>query len=154
MKKIYDEKLAPTEDETIFGTLKIDPNQYGAQRNSDRISSTKFAVAGLLFLIKNEQSFHMLTATSLLSMFLGTWVGLNVEQGLVLFFAIGMVWVVEALNSAIEAIVDLASPEKHELAKVSKDTAAAATLLATIISGTVAIAILAPPIIHKLITGN
>lgn len=44
--------------------------------------------------------------------------------------AIGLVWAAEGLNSALEAAVDLASPEMHPLAGQAKDIAAGAVLLA------------------------
>lgn len=50
----------------------------------------------------------------------------------------------EALNSAIEYVVDLASPEYHELAKKAKDVAAAAVLIAAIGSVIIAVLIFSP----------
>lgn len=46
--------------------------------------------------------------------------------------AIALVWMAEAVNTAIEFIVDLISPAIHPLAKKAKDVAAAAVLLASI----------------------
>lgn len=47
----------------------------------------------------------------------------------VLFMATTFVLIVELLNTAIEAIVDMASPEYHDLAKCAKDLGSAAVLL-------------------------
>lgn len=62
---------------------------------------------------------------------------LNLSPGLQLALLVGhvLVLVVELLNSAIEAVVDLASPEFHELAGRAKDMASAAVLLALGLSG-------------------
>lgn len=49
-----------------------------------------------------------------------------------LLLAIGGVISLELLNTAIEAIVDLVSPQNSELARIAKDTAAAAVLVAAI----------------------
>jgi diacylglycerol kinase (ATP) len=46
--------------------------------------------------------------------------------------AIGAVWTAEAFNTALEALVDLASPENHPLAARAKDVAAGAVLCASI----------------------
>jgi diacylglycerol kinase len=50
----------------------------------------------------------------------------------VLVLVIAFVLVAELLNTAVEAVVDLVSPERHELAKRAKDVAAAAVLIASI----------------------
>ena len=47
------------------------------------------------------------------------------------------VLIVELLNTGIEAIVDLVSPDHHRLAGIAKDTGAAAVLLALLLAGTV-----------------
>ena len=50
----------------------------------------------------------------------------------VLVLAIGLVLFAELLNTAVEAVVDLVSPEDHPLAKQAKDVAAAAVLVAAL----------------------
>lgn len=49
---------------------------------------------------------------------------------LFLILAIGIVFIAELINTAIEAVVDLISPQKHVLARLAKDTAAGAALVA------------------------
>lgn len=56
----------------------------------------------------------------------------------------------EMVNSAIEAVVDLASPELHPLAKIAKDAAAGATLLAALVSVLVGLVVLGPPLLTRL----
>lgn len=51
-----------------------------------------------------------------------------------LLFATAAVLIVELLNSAVEALVDLASPGYHELAKRTKDLGSAAVLLSIVIA--------------------
>ena len=62
----------------------------------------------------------------------------------------GLVLALELLNSAIEATVDLASPEKHDLAATAKDAAAGAVLLASLASVAVGLAVLGPPLWQRL----
>lgn len=50
-----------------------------------------------------------------------------------LLFATASVLIVELLNTALEAIVDMASPEYHDLAKNAKDLGSAAVLLSIIV---------------------
>ncbi len=51
-----------------------------------------------------------------------------------LFFAIGLVIAAECLNTAVEASIDLISPERHPLAKLAKDAAAGGVLIAAVTS--------------------
>ena len=68
----------------------------------------------------------------------------------VLILTIAMVFTAEFINTAIEAVVDLASPEKHPLAKVGKDVGAAAVLISAIAAVLIGLLILGPPLWVKL----
>ena len=63
---------------------------------------------------------------------------------LALVLAIALVWVAEAINTAIEFLTDLASPEYHPLAGKAKDVAAGAVLLAAIAAIAIAVIVFAP----------
>ena len=56
----------------------------------------------------------------------------------------GMVLAAELLNTAVEHVVDLVSPQKHPLAKAAKDTAAAAVLLAAATAVAVGLIVFGP----------
>jgi undecaprenol kinase len=60
----------------------------------------------------------------------------------VLALAIGLVVAAELFNTALEAAVDLASPQEHPLAKLAKDIAAAGVLVASLAAGVAGIAVL------------
>lgn len=77
---------------------------------------------------------------------LGLWLGLSYLEWAVIFLTIGFVWVAEFLNTAIESVVDLASPDVHPLAKAGKDVGAAAVLVAAIVAVIVGLLILGPPL--------
>ena len=64
-----------------------------------------------------------------------------------ILLAIAMVWIAEFLNTALEAVVDLASNhQQHELARVGKDVGAAAVLIAAVASVVIGLLILGPPL--------
>lgn len=72
---------------------------------------------------------------------------LNPSSWALILLAIAMVWIAEFLNTALEAVVDLASNhQQHELARVGKDVGAAAVLIAAITSVIIGILILGPPL--------
>lgn len=74
----------------------------------------------------------------------------SLENWLWLTLCIGNVLVVELLNTAIETVVDLASPEDHELARRAKDISAGAVLIAALTSAIIGGAILFPAAYENL----
>ena len=84
---------------------------------------------------------------------LGLWLGLNRWEWAVIGLVIGLVWMAEFVNTALEAVVDLASPDLHPLAKVGKDVGAAAVLVAAITAVIVGLLILGPRLWARLFGG-
>ncbi|MDP3439778.1 MAG: diacylglycerol kinase [Azonexus sp.] len=71
------------------------------------------------------------------------WGKTGVDRSL-LIGSIILILIVEILNSAIEAVVDKASPEMHELAKRAKDMGSAAVLFSLINAAAVWLCVLWP----------
>jgi diacylglycerol kinase len=78
------------------------------------------------------------------------WLQLPRVEWAILFLAIGSVWTAEFINTALEAIVDLASPRHHLLAKVGKDVGAAAVLISSIFAALIGVLLLFIPAIQRL----
>ena len=82
------------------------------------------------------------------------WLGLGLTEWAVLILMVTIVWMAEFLNAAIEAVINLASPELHPMAKVGTDVAAdlaaAAVLLGAVASVLVGLLVLGPPLLEKL----
>lgn len=70
------------------------------------------------------------------------------NEWLALVIVIGFVFILEIINTAIETLVDLYTEEYHHLAKVAKDTAAGAVMVAAIMSICVGLIIFLPKIIN------
>ena len=82
---------------------------------------------------------------------LGLWLQLPTSQLAVLVLTVAAVLVLELLNTATEAVVDLAIGRKfHPLARIAKDCAAAAVLVASISSLMIAMLLLVPPLVARL----
>lgn len=69
-------------------------------------------------------------------------------EWLALVIVIFFVFILEILNTAIETLVDLYTEEYHHLAKVAKDTAAGAVMVAAIMSVCVGLIIFLPKIVN------
>ncbi len=86
----------------------------------------------------------------ILVVILAAWLRLSLFDWSVLVAIIGIVWLAEFLNTSIEAIVDLVSPQRHPLAKVSKDVGAAAVLITAITAIIVGLLLLGPPLWSRI----
>ena len=78
------------------------------------------------------------------------WLRIERFEWLAILLVIGIVWTAEFLNTALEVIVDLASPEKHPLARVGKDVGAASVLIAAILAVTIGLIVFWEPLLAKL----
>ena len=81
---------------------------------------------------------------------LGLWLGIGALEWAVIVLAIAIVWTAEFINTALEAVVDLASPQHHPLARVGKDVGAASVLIAALSSIVIGLLILGPPLWARL----
>lgn len=74
----------------------------------------------------------------------GWWLAISAIEWALLVLTFGLILALEAVNTAVEATVDLVSPHYHPLAKIAKDAAAGALVFAVLGSIGVAVAILGP----------
>jgi diacylglycerol kinase len=109
-----------------------------------RATSFQAAFSGLRRLITSERHFqlHLIAATS--AIILAAFLDFSRLEWAILMVTIGLVLVAEGLNSAIERAVDTTTPVFHPLAKAAKDIAAAAVLIAAIISVVVGLLLYGP----------
>lgn len=115
-----------------------------------RFISIKNAINGLWHVFKSQQNAHLHLIATIIVVVTGLWLRLSIVNWIFLLLVIGMVWIAEFLNTALEVIVNLASPDQHPLAKVGKDIGAAAVLIAAVIALIIGIIILGPPLIEKI----
>ncbi len=110
----------------------------------DRFRSFKFAFKGIVVFIRDTHNawIHLLAAVLVVSM--GFYFSISSNEWLALVIVIGFVLVTEAINSAIELLVDLVSPDFNEKAGRIKDIAAGAVLLAAITAMVVGLIIFVP----------
>ncbi|NPV55955.1 MAG: diacylglycerol kinase family protein [Anaerolineae bacterium] len=115
-----------------------------------RIKAFGYAFSGLFYVLRTQKNSWIHLAATILVISLAWWLELPILSWTVIILAIGMVWSSEIMNTSLEAIVDLASPQNHPLAKVGKDVGAAAVLLAAGSAFIIGILLIGPPLIDKL----
>jgi diacylglycerol kinase len=114
------------------------------------IRSFYFAFAGLGYLFRTQRNARIHLAIGAAACAVGAWVRISRVEWAILIFTIALVLILEGLNTAIEAAINLASPKIHPLAKAAKDLAAGMVLIAAIASVGVGLLILGPPVWSKL----
>ena len=104
----------------------------------------KCAFAGVKHAIVTQRNFKIHLLVALIAMVLSFAFSINTIEFAVVILCIFLVFTAELLNTAIESIVDLVSPEWNELAKHAKDCAAGAVLIVSIMSVIIALIIFLP----------
>lgn len=115
-----------------------------------RARSFRYAFGGWWYVIRTQRNAWIHAVVSLAVLGIAIWLGLNRYDWAFIIIAIAMVWTAEFINTALEAIVDLASPEQHELARISKDVGASAVLIAAGSAALIGLIILGPPLWNRL----
>lgn len=128
---------------------QVDPAST-PHRARSRIDSFKHAFAGLWYVLRTQRNAWFHAAATFGVILTGLWLNIDWRDWALLILAILVVWLAEIINTALEAITDLASPEIHPLARVGKDVGAGAVLLASITAFIIGILVLMPAIREKL----
>lgn len=111
-----------------------------------RVQSFGYAVRGWWYVLRTQRNAWIEAVITILVLLLSLWLGLSARDWAILVLTIVLVFIAEFLNTAIEAVVDLASPGHHPLARVAKDVGAGAVLLAATAAVAVGLLILGPPL--------
>jgi len=119
-------------------------------RSASRLHAFLHAFAGMAHVLRTQRNAWIHAVMTVLVVVLGLWLHVAWTQWPPLLLAVALVWMAEFINSALEAIVDLASPGRHPLARVGKDVGAAAVLIAALAAAAVGLIILLPPLLTRL----
>ncbi len=106
-----------------------------------------YAITGLLRFFGEEDHARLHASAAIMTIALGFWLEISTLEWIAVTLCIGMVLTAEAFNSAIEHLVDLVSPDHHQLAGRVKDLAAGAVLLAAVAAFVIGIIIFIPKIV-------
>jgi diacylglycerol kinase (ATP) len=101
-------------------------------RSSKLLKSFSYAIEGMTHALTTQRNMRIHFFVALCAMVLSLVLELSKVEIMLVFFSIIMVIAAELLNTAIEAVVDLATRDYHPLAKIAKDVAAAAVLLTAV----------------------
>ncbi len=111
-----------------------------------RAKSVTHALRGISIMIRTQQNAWIHFTAGIVAIIFGFVFDISFTEWALVMFAIGLVIVAEAFNTAIEIDIDLTSPDFHPYARDTKDVAAGAVLISVIISVIIGCIIFAPKI--------
>lgn len=132
--------VAPSSPERVAFDLKL------------VMRSFTFAFAGIIFMVRTQRNAQVHLFITSIVIVAGVYFSVSLGEWLALVLSITLVLALEAINTALEAIVDLASPQIHPLAKRAKDSAAGAVLIGAIGAAIVGLTVFLPRILALLWT--
>ncbi|MCL4268206.1 MAG: diacylglycerol kinase family protein [Anaerolineales bacterium] len=115
-----------------------------------RLHSFRHAFRGWFYALRTQRNAWIHSVVATIVFILGLWLQLSPLDWAIIILTIAMVFAAEFMNTAIEAVVDLASPDTHPLAKIAKDVGAAAVLVAALAAIIIGLLLLGPPLWLKL----
>ncbi len=150
MRDLQEDRRRATEGDE---QLAIEPPRHRIARKDADVRHTRsvslirsfgFAFAGISYLIRTQRNVRIELAIGVAVVVLAAWLRITALEWTVIVLVIALVLALEALNTAIELVVTLASPEFHPLAKAAKDVSAAMVLIGAIASVVVGVIVLGP----------
>jgi len=106
--------------------------------------SFRYAFRGIGHAWKYERHMKIHSVAAVFVIVAGYFTGINAYEWMAVLLLSGGVIALELVNTAIERVVDLASPEYHELAQQAKDVAAGAVLLYALLAAGIGLYIFIP----------
>lgn len=134
----------PSRPATVAG-MKPDLPEAG-RRSASRLASFRHAFAGWWYVLRTQRNAWIHALASIAVFAVGFWLRLGRIDWAILLLTVALVWGAEFVNTAVESVVDLLSPDIHPLAKVGKDVAAAAVLIAALAAVGIGLLVLGPPL--------
>ena len=111
------------------------------------LASFRYAWEGITHAFRTQRNFRIHTVISAAAGAAGLLLRVGGTEWAVLILTIGLVFLAELFNTALEAVVDHVAPEFHALAKIAKDCAAGAVFVAALAAVGVGVAIFGPRVL-------
>lgn len=108
--------------------------------------SFRYAYEGLKYALSTQQNMQFHFSVAFIALILAIVLELPKTEILFVLLAVTLVIVCELINTAVEKAVDLAMPDRHPLAKIAKDVAAAAVLVSAVFAAIVGMVVFYEPI--------
>lgn len=114
------------------------------QKKPPLYKSFGFAFEGIFAVIKKERNMQIHCCMMVLVIVAGLFFQISAVEWCICFVLFGLIMSLELVNTAVESVVDLVTEERRPLAKLAKDAAAGAVLLASIMAAVAGLIIFLP----------
>lgn len=118
------------------------------------LGSFVYAFRGLRDAIREEPNLQIHCAAAITAYILGILLKLNMTEWAIIVLTTSFVFLMELLNTTLETIVDIVSPEIREKARIAKDVSAAGVLFAALTSVVIGLLIFLPKLLNLLTFRN
>ena len=114
------------------------------QKKPPLYKSFGYAFEGIFAVIKKERNMQIHCCMMVLVILAGLFFQISAVEWCICFVLFGLIMSLELVNTAVESVVDLVTEERRPLAKLAKDAAAGAVLLASIMAAVAGLIIFLP----------
>ena len=111
-----------------------------------RFQAIKIALAGIKYVLITQPNTRIHAAFTLAVFIFAGVLNLPRLEWIILLLTVGMVWIAEIFNTAVEIVVDFVNPDYDPKAKIIKDISAGAVLVSVLVSILVGLLIFGPPL--------
>jgi len=116
------------------------------------LKSFEYAWRGIVYTVTTQPNFRRHIVVALIAVLAGWYYHLSLTEWCLVLLSIGTVWTAELVNTAIEHLTDIVSPDYNQLIGKVKDIAAGAVLFAAIAAAVVGLLIFVPHILEQVAT--
>ena len=128
--------------------LELPPHHAGPFTLSGRLQSFRYAARGVRLMLRSQHNAWLHAVASCCVLIVGGLCHLAITEWCWIVLAIMAVWTAEALNTALELLADVASPEFHPLVGRAKDVAAGGVLLSAFGSAVIGLLVIGPHLLY------
>jgi diacylglycerol kinase len=115
-----------------------------------RFDSIRCALGGWWHVLRTQNNAWIHAGVTSVVLVVGVYLELSMQDWALIVLTLALVWAAESVNTALEALTDLVSPNEHHLAKIAKDVGAGAVLICAVAAVIVGALILGPPLWVRL----
>ena len=112
------------------------------------LRSFVYAFEGIFYTLRTQRNMRVHFGIGLVAVGLALWLGLTPGEWAALLVMMALVFCLEMVNTVVESLVDLVTDRYHPLAKVAKDVAAGAVLVAAIFAALLGLVLFGPRLFH------
>jgi len=143
-------KHGPLDETQLEELVERETAKNSVSRVPPFIRSFGYAFEGIYYALRTQRNMRVHLGIGVVAAVLGIWLGISGVEWAVLLVMMALVLALEMVNTVVEALVDLVTDRFHPLAKVAKDVAAGAVLVAAILAVGVGLFLFLPRLLHLL----